>query len=237
MKFRSLRLALLCGLSLVLIGVSTTFAANELDNGGFEKPDTMGGEVPDAGPPWENFGAPGTRFTTNAKAFEGRQSLKTFGPFDFIGGGTGATQKVPGRENAPYDASIWARHNCDDALQGFNFGQYKTEFLDANMQLVAGLGEPAGTPLEGFNVFSSAPIDASSPCDEWIQLTAGGIAPPGTAFAQSVLVQVQGGDAAGNFVGGAIFWDEAFLMQVPEPSSMGLLGLSGFAMLLIRRKR
>lgn len=73
--------------------------------------------------------------------------------------------------------------------------------------------------------------------DEWLQLTAGGFSPPGTAFARSVLVQVQGGDGAGNFVGGAIFWDEAFLMQVPEPTSMALLGLSGLGMLLIRRKR
>ena len=236
MKCRILRLALLFAASVSLLVASSAFAANELENGSFESPNADP-EVPDAGAPWDNFGAGGTRFTTNAKAFDGDQSLKTFGPFDFIGGGTGAQQQVPGRENAPYDASIWARHNCDDALQGLNFGVYKTEFLDANKMLVGGLGEPPGTPLEGFNVFTSAPIDAASPCDEWIELTAGGVSPPGTAFARSVLVQVQGGDGAGNFVGGAVFWDDAFLMQVPEPTSMTLVGFSGLAVLLMRRKR
>jgi hypothetical protein len=125
-------------------------------------------------------------------------------------------------ENRPYQGHVFARNDSRDAIQGNNFAVYKLEFLDANMQFVEGLGQPAGTPLLGYNVFESNPINAGSPRDEWIELGVGGDAPPGTEFVQAVIVHVQLGDGQGNFVGGATFFDDAFVMKVPEPSTLGL---------------
>ena len=214
---------------------ATTAVANELANDSFESPDASGGDVNDApGAPWLGFNDPNVRFTTQALARSGSQSVKTFGPFDFIGGGAGATQKIPALENFPYQAGIFAQHITDDALQGGNFGVYKIEFLDADMNLVAGLEQPAGTPLLGYNVFESDPINSSSPLDTWIELDASGFSPPGTEYVQAAIVQVQLGDGEGNFTGGAIFWDDASVNRVPEPTTMllgvfGIIGCCGMA--------
>lgn len=203
----------LCGLALAIAAACPLQAQNVLSNGSFESPDTFGAELTDAGAPWSNFGAPDTRFTTASQSLSGFQSLKTFGPFDFIGSGTGATQKVAAAENAPYQAEIFAQHLSSDPLDGGNFGVFKIEFLDSNMELVAGVDEPAGTPLLGYNFFESDPINADTPLDTWTALDASGFSPPGAAFVQAVLVQVQLGDGQDNFTGGAIFWDDARVTQ------------------------
>jgi hypothetical protein len=207
-----LLLVLACGLAHSLISACDLHAQNKLTNPGFETPEIFGDD-PDAGTPWDDFGAPETRFTTTSQFLSGSQSLKTFGPFDNIGGGTGATQKVPAVANVPYQAEIFAQHITGDALEGGNFGVFKIEFLDASMQLVAGLGEPAGTPLLGYNFFESAPIDATTPLDTWTMLDASGFSPLGTEYVQAVLVQVQLGDGDGNFTGGAIYWDDALIEE------------------------
>lgn len=226
-RFDTLFFSLATAVALLIVPGTFANAANELTNGGFETPDASGGDVFNApGAPWQGFNDPSTRFTTASLALSGNQSVKTFGPFDFIGGGTGATQKIPAMENAPYDAHVFAQHITGDALAGGNFGVFKIEFLDANMQFVAGLGEPAGTPLVGYNVFESAPINANSPLDTWLKLDASGFSPPGTEFVQAVLVQVQLGDATGGFTGGAVYWDDAFVMKVPEPTGVALAGLA-----------
>ncbi|MEL7473817.1 MAG: PEP-CTERM sorting domain-containing protein [Planctomycetota bacterium] len=219
----------------VLAGVAGFASAqNLLGNGSFETPDASGGDVPGAPAPWLGFNDPNTQFTTQAEAFDGVQSLKTFGPFDFIGGGTGMVQQVPAIAGETYTGEIQALQQSGDALQGGNFGVFKLEFLDASGQFVAGLGQPAGTPLAGFNVFESNAFDASSPLDAWTQLGVGGVAPAGTATVQAVIVQVQLGDGAGGFTGGAIFWDAA-TVTVPAPASAALLGLGGLA--AARRRR
>ncbi len=198
---------------LMSLSAASVKADNELANAGFETPDASFGDTADAGAPWDDFGAPETRFTTSTIARTDNQSLKTFGPFDFIGAGTGATQQIPAEENSPYQAEIYAQHITGDALDGGNFGVFKIEFLDANMDFVGGLGEPAGTPLVGFNVFESEPINSDTPLDTWTALDASGFSPAGTEFVRAVLVQVQLGDGQDNFTGGAIYWDDAFVMK------------------------
>ncbi len=168
--------------------------ANDLANASFESPDASAGDVNNApGAPWIGFNDPNVRFTTTEQARTGNQSVKTFGPFDFNGGGVGGLQTVPALENTPYAGSIFAYNSSADPIQGDDFGVFKFEFLDADSNLVG------GDPLLGFNVLESAPITAASPQDQWIELGASGVSPPGTAFMNAVLVKVQLGDPARRF--------------------------------------
>ncbi|MEO1584161.1 MAG: PEP-CTERM sorting domain-containing protein [Planctomycetota bacterium] len=205
---------------------------NLLTNAGFEATDASGGDNPDHAD-WLSFNDPGTQFTTATESFEGSQSLKTFGPFDFIGGGTGVVQPFAATAGTTYTAEIYALQQSGDALAGGNFGVFKIEFLDANGLFVAGPNGEGNVPLLGYNVFESNAFNSSSPQDAWTLLGTGGVAPAGTASAQAVIVQVQLGDAAGQFTGGAIFWDAASV--VPAPASAALLGLGGLA--AARRRR
>ncbi|MEO1495522.1 MAG: PEP-CTERM sorting domain-containing protein [Planctomycetota bacterium] len=190
--------------------ISCTAHGNVLVNGSFELPLTMGFEVAGApGAPWVGFNDPAVRFTNKDLAFDGEQSVKTFGPFDFIGGGVGATQVQPATAGNVYGGEIYAYHMADDALQGSNFGVFNIEFLDAAGELVG------GEPLTGVNIFPSNQITADSPTDEWIALGAGGVAPEGTESVRALFVQVQLGTETSPdifeepFLGGAIFWDAA----------------------------
>lgn len=205
-----------------------TARANLLSNGGFETPDASGGDVNNApGAPWIGFNDPNIRFTTASVSRTGNQSLKMFGPFDFIGGGVGAVQAVPATPGTVYSGEVYALNNSTDAIQGLNFGVFKLEFLDAAMQLI-----PGGL---GVGFVESNPINATTPQDQWTLLGVGGVAPAGTAFVQAVIVQVQLGDGSGGFTGGSIFWDDASITAVPEPASLLLLSVGGIA--LIRRRR
>ena len=207
---------------------STAFAggANLLTNGSFEMPDASGGDIPGDPPGWFGFNDPNTRFTTQFTAYEGIQSYKTFGPFDFIGGGTGIVQAAPATPGQQYDGSVWAQQVTGDTLQGGNFGVFKLEFLNSSGGLAAG-------GVAGVDIFESAPFNAASAVDTWIELTASGVAPAGTASVQAVIVQVQLGDGSGGFTGGAIFWDAAsVVVPAPGAAALGMLGL-----VAMRRRR
>lgn len=207
-------------------------AQNLLSNGSFEATDASGGDNPDHAD-WGSFNDPNTQFTSASEAFDGNQSLKTFGPFDFIGGGTGVFQQFPVTSGTAYTGEIYALQQSNDALAGDNFGVFKLEFFNANGEFALGPNGEVNTPLLGWNVFESNAFNASSPLDTWTLLGVGGVAPSDAVTGQAVIVQVQLGDGAGNFTGGAIFWDSASV--VPAPASAALLGLGGLA--AARRRR
>lgn len=207
----------------LIAGAAQSAQANLLGNGSFETPDvSLFGELANGpGTPWMAFGDPAARLTNNTEAEDGLQSLKTFGPFDFIGGGVGATQRVAATPGNVYAGEIFAYQQADDALGGENFGVYKLEFLDESFGLVG------GDPLVGVNIFESPQFNASSPVDEWVPLGTGGVAPEGTAFVQAVFVQVQLGEVVSTdpevreFRGGAIFWDNAAIRDEGSPAVSG----------------
>ena len=195
-----------------LCGARPSSAVNLLGNPSFETPDASGGDVPNApGAPWTAFSDPNVRYTTQLLARTGSQSLKMFGPFDFIGGGVGATQKLPAAPGDTFVGEIYAQNFSGDAIEGNNFGVLKLEFLNASNNLVSGV---AGGLL-GVDVFESNKIDATTPLDEWTLLGVGTApAPAGTAFVNLVVVQVQlGTNFMPPFVGGSIFWDDASLTK------------------------
>lgn len=216
---------ILSGAAAIVMGLgATSQAANLLTNAGFQTPDASAGDVANApGAPWAGFNQGSLRLTTASQSNLTPQSIKTFGPFDGIGGGVGATQTVAATAGLNYTSSIYAKQLTGDALAGNNFGVVQLSFLNASSTQI-------GTTL------GSTPFNAASAKDAWIQLSVSGVAPAGTAFARIGFVQVQLGDGNGGITGGAIYWDDASLdaVAVPEPTSIAALGASS---LLLRRRR
>lgn len=210
--------------ALALAATAGMANATLLTNGGFESPDASAGDI--AGNPtgWGGFGDPNTRFTTSTIARTGDQSFKMFGPFDFIGSGTGILQSAPAAPGEVYNGSIWARNDSSDALAGTGFFVYKIEFLNASGALAAG-------GLLGVDIFESAQFTAANAQDVWTELGVGTApAPAGTAAVQVVAVKVNL-----DFGGGSVFLDDATLNLVPAPASIAMLGMAGLA--ATRRRR
>jgi MYXO-CTERM domain-containing protein len=223
-----MRIATLFGGAAALLMLAGAAQANLLANNSFEAPDASAGDVDfefgDGN--WFGFGAPGTKFLTQTvPAQDGAQSLKMFGPFDFPGGGTGVGQTFPAAPGQTWIGEVYSRNDSSDPITGDNFAVMKIEFLDAGFNLAAG-------GLAGVDVFEVPIGDANSPLDTWMFNGVGSApAPAGTAFANFILVHVQGGQEP--ITGGSIFLDNASF--VPTPGVAGLLALGGLA--ATRRRR
>ena len=198
-------------------------AANLLGNPGFEDPPFAGAEDPGAGSAWTPFGAnfrvqqaaPGPCDPiTCAGAFEGTVSLKNFGE-------AGVFQDFAASPGDPFEGSVWAVNpeNADVLVLG-QVAAVNIEWRDAAGVLDVAFGDT---------------IDASTPVDTWTELLVSGTAPAGTTTARFVLVTGPF-DPAGPG-GGAPRWDAASFDLVPEPGSLGLIGLGLFGLLGIRRRR
>lgn len=192
------------GVGVLLAGLIVpdhALAGNLLANPSFETPSGMDAQ-PVTG--WTEFGDPSTRWVTQRVApNSGAQALKMYGPWD-IWGGTGMTQAIPAAEGQTWIAQVYARNDSSDPMGVGNFCVMKIEFLDAAM------GPVGGTWLAGVNVYEVRVADDATPKDVW-QLFGLGTAPApaGTAFAQLVLVEVQGPPVDG----GSVFLDDAYFSQ------------------------
>lgn len=228
---------LLTVVAVIALSLSANQASASLLNGGFETDDASGFDVYGA----DSWAAFESVFTTATVFRTGDQSLQTYGPYNgIIGAGSVATQELPAEPGQTWVGEIWAQNSSLDPLDDFSdtFGVYKIDFLNANGNLVEGLGFPEGTPLAGFNVFESeVQINGSTPLDEWTLLGVGTApAPEGTVWARAVIVKVSLFDL---FPPGSIFWDDASLVigtAIPEPSTYGLVALYGMAMAVRRRR-
>ncbi len=189
----------------LLLPVSLVFAGNRLANPGFESPSASGGDV-NVIHGWNKFGDPNTSWLTwQVPPHGGSQCLKMYGPWDQYGG-TGMTQIFPAGPGETWIASIWSMNYSTDRMQNNNFCVMKIEFQDT------GHGPAGGTWLAGVNVFEERLADANTPLDVWTLHGLGTApAPPGTAYVNFVLVEVQMGDPIS---GGSVFLDDAFLSEV-----------------------
>lgn len=206
--------SLACSTLAVLVGLSVALrpasAQNVLANPGFEEPEASGGDVPDAALGWAPFGDPYTRWVTRqAPPQSGLQCLKMFGPWNQWGG-TGMSQTFPAAPGETWVAEIWSLNFSADPISPGNFCVIKILFLDAG-----GVDPPGGVWLAGVNVFEQRVADSTSPLDLWQLFGVGSApAPDGTAFAQLLIVEVQGNNPP---LGGSVFLDDAvFRLQAAD---------------------
>ncbi|HUW19133.1 MAG TPA: PEP-CTERM sorting domain-containing protein [Sedimentisphaerales bacterium] len=213
-------------LLMAICGTAAVANANLLADPGFESPDASGGDL-NWVDGWLSFGDPSFSLVTQTQAESGLQSLKMFGPW-VIGEGVGLLQTFAASEGQTWVAEVSSFNSGSDPMGTGNFCAMKIEFLDA------GYGPVGGSWLAGINVFEVWVADEYSPLDTWRRFGVGTApAPTGTAFANYVLLEVQGYDGSDPWVpsGGSVFLDNACF--IPEPTTLAILG---FGVLGVLRK-
>jgi hypothetical protein len=195
---------------------STASAQNVLANPGFEVGSAVGSPDVGGATGWTAFG---NTFTTSAPnplppgPHAGTGALKEFGTFSGV---SGAFQDFPATPGTIWQLTGFGLNASSDPMQPANFGLAKISFQGAS-------GEILG--------IDSNHIDVNTPSNIWTPLLAQGVAPAGTTHVQLFALFVQPA-----FNGGSAFFDDFSGQVIPEPASIGLLGLAG-GLLSLRRRR
>jgi PEP-CTERM motif len=206
----------------MLVGASVKAApVNLLACPGFEASEggisAAGGDqtMAQTGSPWSSWNAwAAGAFYTQSVAYSGTQSGK-----NYSGPNAGIYQSVPATAGLTYEASAYfLNRSGGDALNGAQTDDVRITFKDAG-----------GSNLGGAIV--STPLGASTPLDTWTFASVQAVAPAGTQKVEFMLFFSN--PAA---TGGALYADSTSLTVVPEPATLGVLGLSGLALLSRRRK-
>lgn len=188
-----------------------------LSNPGFDAQNAASGDIsPGAG--W--FGFNYAFVTQSVPAHSAPNTLKAFGPY-YATGVSGAYQgDFPASAGQVWRASAWARIDSSEPMDPANLAQVSLTFLpDPNFT--------GGVP--------SPPITtATLPLDTWQEFSAVGVAPPGTTSVRIQLMHVQLSPSASN---GSVFFDDASLQLVPEPTSAVLFGIGWFGCFWLGRRR
>jgi hypothetical protein len=188
---------------------NSAHAINLLVNPSFELP-IVAPPGPDAGPPlgWSSFNS--NHVTFQVPPQDGNQALKQFGPF-FNGGGAGVFQDFPALPGQEFAASSWARLDTGDLLGVNNFGFMALEFRNGGT-VVGNSNSP--------NIFVN-----TQPHNQWVNYSVSGTVPAGANTVRLALLHIQ----LDPIDGGAIFWDNASLELVPEPTSLSAMLVLGAA--------
>lgn len=190
--------------------INTSTGANLLANGSFEN-----GDFTDDFFDWEQFGN-ASADSAQVLAQDGLTSMKTFGPFTGSSDATGAFQTVTGIEaGKEYSASVFAFNPSSmiDSLVGTNnFAEIKLEFQDTAGNTLS----EASTPIyDGRDpLLSTAGVQ-----DNFNEFVVEGLAPEGTTQAVVSLFFIQIIDDNGGPDGGAVWFDNAQLVElIPDVS-------------------
>jgi len=174
-------------------------------NPGFDAQDASGGDIsPSSG--W--FGINYGFVTQSVPAHSAPNTLRAYGPY-YATGASGAFQgDFPASPGEAWRASAWARIDSSDPMNPANMALVVLRFLPDNNFDPGILAPPITT--------------ATLPLNTWQEFSAVGVAPPGTTAVRIQLLHVQLSPSASN---GSIFFDDASLQLVPEPTSAVLAAI------------
>jgi hypothetical protein len=191
----------------VMVAMVVPASANLLTNGGFE--DGATGNITAGVPGWLEWGSSGWHHDDAGRVI-GTKAIK------FWWDDAGMWQDVPVVGGQNYEFSIQAFNASAERLTGWN-GWMRAEFYGSS----------------GENLLTAPNIkyySATDPVDQWVSLSGVVTAPAGAVTGRMVFGIA---DWQPTGVSGALNFDEASIALVPEPATLGLLGL---AMFILRRR-
>lgn len=198
-------------LPVLLLVAAGAASADVLVNPGFESPSTAPGvEYYGAGDGWNSFG--GGIYTVSSAVVApntGDQSVKMFG-----GCCSGAFQQFPTLPDQMWNGGVWMLNSSVDPMVGGQTAAVNIEWIQAD-----GNTQSTIIPFISNGTFTAA----DAPADTWTLQTITGVAPADAAFARFVIIT---GDFQPGGIGGAPFFDDAFLEAGPIPvdnSSFGTI--------------
>lgn len=188
-------------------------------NPSFESPSAAAGDV--AGSTnWLTVA--GGAFTSTAAAHTGTQAGKAFGNPGLYQ----QTVNVSDPIGTSYTASVFALHLSADPLTGTGAAFINIDFLNSSGSVITTV-----TSGEEGSLLAS-----TDPKDVWKQLA---VTAPSVAGTTAIRIDLVMGPYNGTGAGGgAAFFDDAALTSaaVPEPASLGALGIAGAALICRRRQ-
>ncbi len=174
------------------------------------------GPVPDESVTGEWFGFNNVSFNSGVAARTGDTALQMFGPFNGNPDASGIWQNFDAAPGEEFEASVFAQTFSDDSIKGHeNFANIRIDFLDANGDVIPGLGEFSGANAKENVILEGR--DPNIPEDEWIERQVNALAPAGTETARVTLLFIQLDNDPG-----AVFFDDLSVVRLDA-----IAGISG----------
>ena len=154
-------------------------------------------------------------FFETAEARTDLTSLKMFGPFTGNSDASGIWQNFEASPGEEFEASVFTKSLADDSIKGqANFTTIKLEFLDANGNILPGVGEFLGENGKESVILEGR--DPNMPEDEWIERQVNAKAPAGTDRARVTLLMVQTDNG-----GGSVYFDDLSVVRLDADMTTG----------------
>ncbi len=214
---------------LLLMGIAAIFvmtgiaSANLLTNPGFENGDTSG---------WTEQLSGATATVQSTYVNSGTSALLIDGTADGQWWSPNLVQSFPASAGQQFNLSGYMYQDSNNPIADASFGLFKIEFTDS----IGAILQPTVASIGQINYanpgIESLPfLNSGSASDTWLFSEAEGIAPAGTANVHFYLLNV---NADPGLSVQDIYFDD--VVAIPEPATIGLMGLFGAGLLYARRR-